>query len=108
MQIIVETDSRISGSAPFKKEVKAAVTAGLERYQTKLTRVIVHFSDQDGPRENKETDDKRCTIEARLKKNNPLVVSADADNIDAALLKAIDKIRRSIKKTAGKSWYRFR
>jgi ribosome-associated translation inhibitor RaiA len=108
MQIIVETDSRISGSAPFKKEVQAVIQASLERYENKITRVIVHFADQDGPREVSETDDKRCTIEARIKKSKPLVVSADANNVDAALLQAADKMRRSIKKTAGKTWYRFR
>ena len=100
MQIQVNTDSNIEGSARMSAYFTETLQDALGRFEDHITRVQVHLSDENGKKEG--SDDKRCLLEARLKGLKPVVVSHDAENIDFALSGAIDKLVKSLESTIGR------
>lgn len=100
MQIQVNTDKNIEGSARMSAYFTETLQDALSRFEDHITRVQVHLSDENGEKEG--NDDKRCLLEARLKGLKPVVVSHDAESIDFALSGAIDKLIKSLESTIGR------
>jgi ribosome-associated translation inhibitor RaiA len=100
MQIHVNTDNNIEGSARMSAYFTDTLQGALGRFEDQITRVQVHLSDENGEKEG--SDDKRCLLEARLKGLKPVVVSHYAENIDIAVSGAIDKLIKSLESTLGK------
>jgi ribosomal subunit interface protein len=100
MQIQINTDNNIAGSARMKTYFTETLEDSLSRFNEQITRVEVHLSDENAEKEG--GDDKRCLLEARLKGLKPVVVSHNAENIDLALSGAIDKLVKSLESTIGK------
>lgn len=100
MQIQVNTDNNIEGSARMSAFFTDALEGALDRFSDQITRVEVHLSDENAHKEG--TDDKRCLLEARLKGLKPIVVSHNAENLDFAVSGAIDKLVKSLESTIGK------
>ena len=100
MQIQINTDNNIVGSARMKTYFTETLEDSLSRFTEQITRVEVHLSDENAEKEG--GDDKRCLLEARLKGLKPVVVSHNAENIDLALSGAIDKLVKSLESTIGK------
>ena len=61
MQIQVNTDSHIKGSAKLTHEVETVVERVLRRFGDRITRVHVHLSDQNSG-DKCSDDDKRCVM----------------------------------------------
>src|SRR5690349_6039566 len=78
MQIHVNTDRNIEGSARMTAYFTDTLHGALDRFQDQITRVDVHLSDENAEKEG--SDDKRCLLEARLKGLKPVVVSHYAEN----------------------------
>ena len=100
MQIQINTDNNIAGSARMATYFTETLEAELSRFSEQLTSVQVHLSDENA--EKKGGDDKRCLLEARLKGLKPVVVTHHAENIDLAFSGAIDKLTKSLESTIGK------
>ena len=100
MQIQVNTDNNIEGSARMSAYFTETLEEALSRFQDRITSVQVHLSDENGEKEG--SDDKRCLLEARLKGLKPVVVSNYAENIDIAVSGAIDKLVKSLESTLGR------
>ena len=100
MQIQVNTDSNIKGSARMSAYFNETLHDALDRFQDQITSVQVHLSDENAGKEG--SDDKRCLLEARLKGLKPVVVTNYAENIDIAVSGAIDKLIKSLDSTIGK------
>ena len=100
MQIHVNTDNNIEGSARMSTYFSETLQEALSRYGDQITRVEVHLSDENAHKEG--AHDKRCLLEARLKGLKPVVVSHNAENIDFAVNGAIDKLIKSLESTIGK------
>ena len=66
MTILINTDKNISGNERFESYVHSTINEDLSRIGDNITRIEVHFSDENGNKEG--VGDKRCTLEARLKK----------------------------------------
>ena len=100
MQIQVNTNKNIEGSARMSAYFTETLEDALSRFEDHITRVQVHLSDENGEKEG--SDDKRCLLEARLKGLKPVVVSHYAENLDFALSGAIDKLVKSLETTIDK------
>jgi ribosome-associated translation inhibitor RaiA len=101
MQIQINTDSNIEGSAELAQQVKAVVINSLDRFSEQITRVEVHLSDQNSDK-NFGNEDKRCLLEARLAGLQPISVSDSAATLERAVDGAVEKLTRSLDSTLGR------
>lgn len=90
MLVEVNTDKNIKSSERLIEYCKSTIEAELSRFDEYITRVEVHFKDDNADKGG--DDDKRCMIETKLKGKSPVAVTNTASNIDDALSGAIDKI----------------
>ncbi|WP_439546141.1 HPF/RaiA family ribosome-associated protein [Sandarakinorhabdus sp.] len=102
MQIQINSDNIIKLGDAGSDDVSATVSARLERFADRLTRVEVHFSDING-RENNVGDDKRCMIEARPAGRDPVAVTHEAASLDAALGGALPKLITALERDFGRT-----
>lgn len=64
MDIQINTSNAVDGTGGFADAMEAATRSRLSRFEGRLTRVELHFSDETAARDT--VNDKRCAIEARL------------------------------------------
>ena len=100
MTIQVSTDHNIEGSERLNAHVKDVVTASLGRHTEHITRVDVHFSDENGNKAG--TDDKKCVLEAHMECQQPVVATSHAGTTEQALELAIEKVKHSLETIIGK------
>ena len=94
MKIQFNTDKTISGEERHQDFFISQIEEELARYESHITRIEVHLSDENGKKEGK--DNIRCLLEARLEGRKPIAVSAQADTIDLAIASATDKLKASL------------
>jgi ribosome-associated translation inhibitor RaiA len=100
MKIQFNTDKNVNGSEAFTAPYIAQIEAELSRFSDHITRIEVHLSDEDGPKEGFST--KRCLLEARLEGRQPIAVSNQADSHEEAVGGALDKLIASLDTIMGK------
>jgi ribosomal subunit interface protein len=100
MIIEVNTDRHIESSERLIDYCKSTLEAEFDRFSEHITRIDVHFSDENGAKGG--DDDKRCLIEAKLKGLKPVTASNHASNLDDALSGAIDKMASVLDSTLSK------
>ncbi|MBX2899135.1 MAG: HPF/RaiA family ribosome-associated protein [Cyclobacteriaceae bacterium] len=100
MKIEVNTDRHIESSQRLIDYCKTTLEAEFDRFEEYITRMDVHFSDENGAKGG--DDDKRCLIEAKLKGLHPVTASNHASNLDDALSGAIDKMASILDSTLSK------
>jgi len=100
MNIQVNTDHNIKGSAGLDTFIKTSLTKNFERFSMAITRIEVHLSDENGSK--KGIKDKRCLLEARISHHQPIAVSHYADTIYQAIEMASEKLSRVLDNMAGK------
>jgi hypothetical protein len=59
----------------------------------------VHLSEENGSKGGQ--NDKRCMLEARLEKKNPIAVTSQADTIEKSVSDALDKMKSALETTFG-------
>lgn len=96
MTILLNTDKNISGNERFEKYVHSTINEDMSRFGDHITRIEVHFSDENGAKEG--ASDKRCKLEARLKNKQPIAVSSNANTLEKALNNTLGKLKVSIGK----------
>lgn len=94
MQIQVNTDHNIEGHESLTVHVNAVVKSVLAHVSSHVTRVEVHLSDENG--QKIKPDDKRCVMEARLEKRQPLAVTCHAPSLHQAIDGAAHKLLRAV------------
>ncbi len=94
MKIQFNTDKTIDGNQKNIAYFTAMIANNLIKYESHITRIEVHLSDENGNKEGK--DDKRCLLEARLEGRKPMAVSHQANTIELAISGAIDKLKASL------------
>lgn len=101
MNIQVNTDHNIKGSAELNAYVSNSLSDSFARFKNAITRIEVHLSDENG---NKSATgkDKRCLLEARISNHQPIVVSHHADTIHQAIDRASEKLLRALDTMVGK------
>jgi hypothetical protein len=97
MQILVNSDNHIKGGESAIERVQAIVQAGVERFQTRITRIEVHLSDTNGPKHGARQ--KRAVIEARVGGLRPIAVAHEAETFLESIEGATDKLIRALEHT---------
>lgn len=100
MFIEVNTDHNIRGTESLSLQVRGIVEDSLDNFSTRLTRVIVHLSDENGDKSG--PDDKKCLLECRLENFAPIVVSHRGENVIQCLDVACDKMHKALTNAIGK------
>ena len=90
MQILLNTDSNITGREELASYVSATIEGRLARFSDYLTRIEVHLADESAGRITGA--DQRCMLEARPAGHEPIAVTAHAATIDEALSAAITRL----------------
>jgi hypothetical protein len=101
MQIQVNTDSHITGSAKLTREVEDIVHHALDRFSDRITRVEVYLSDENSAEKSGDSD-KRCLIEARLGGLQPITVGHQGSSLDQAASGAANKLEKTLERTLGR------
>ncbi|MFO7657529.1 MAG: HPF/RaiA family ribosome-associated protein [Bacteroidales bacterium] len=100
MQIQFNSDKNVTGNEDLIASSTSLISQELSRYSQQITRVEVHFSDEDGKKDG--DNDKRCLVEARLAGMQPIAVTNHANTHEQALFGAIDKLKTSLEKIIGR------
>ena len=100
MQIQFNTDKNVTGSEELIASATSIISQELSRFSQQITRVEVHFSDEDGNKDG--FIDKRCVVEARLAGMKPIAVTNQANTHERALFGAVDKLKTSLEKITGR------
>lgn len=90
MIIQVNSDKNIALSENFIADITKNLNDSLSRFEEFITRLEVFLADENSDKQG--SNDKRCTIEVRIKGVNPEAVTATSDNIDVAFKQATDKV----------------
>lgn len=94
MTIQLNTDKSLTIHPEYEAQMSEKLEKELSRFAEHITRLEVHFSDENGSKEGQ--DDKKCLIECRVEGKPPLVVTANGGNYDQALAGAINKLKSSL------------
>lgn len=100
MHIEVSTDNSVEGSEAFSDHIRGLVQHELAHFEDHITRVEVHFSDPATGKTGQE--EKHCTIEARLKGQQPTVGKDTAVTLELATKGAAAKLKNALESTLGK------
>lgn len=100
MIIQLNADRSLSISEEYADKLKGVLTKELDRFADLLTRVELHFADENATRKTK--DDKKCTLEAKLKNKQPVAVSDYGDTYDNAVTGAVHKLKAALDTIVGK------
>jgi ribosome-associated translation inhibitor RaiA len=97
MQIQINTDNHIESNERLVAFFSNEVATELERFDKFVTRVEVHFGDENS--EKFGINDKRCLIEVRIAKKDPIAVTDHAETIEKAFNNAVTKVKRVLNAT---------
>ena len=100
MKIQFNTDKTINGSENNQDYFTSLIAEELENFQSHITRIEVHLSDENGKKEG--LNDMRCLMEARMEGRQPMAVSCQADTVELAVSGALDKLKASLKTILGR------
>jgi hypothetical protein len=98
MKIQFNTDKTIDGHERLETFFTGELEKDLARFEDKITRIEVHLGDENSG-DKGGTNDKRCMIEARPAKLQPVAVTAYADTIEKAFFQAAEKIKKTLTTT---------
>ncbi len=104
MQIQINTDHNVDGHEALATHVRGVVEDSLERFSEHITRVEVHLTDDVGQASDHKSgqNDKRCVMEARLERHQPIAVTQHADTLHQAVDGAAEKLTRLVEHTIGR------
>ncbi|AXB56200.1 HPF/RaiA family ribosome-associated protein [Flavobacterium fluviale] len=97
MKVQINTDKNIEGHARLEAYYSGELEKGLARFEDKITRIEVHFGDENG--EKFSLQDKKCVIEVRPVKLQPITVTEHADTLEKAFSGALAKVKKSLTTT---------
>jgi len=100
MIIQVNTDKNIPGSKELNEKFSGIISAELDRFSNYITRIELYLSDEDGIKDG--LNDKRCLLEARLKKRQPIAVKNYGSSHELAVQGAVDKLKNSLDSIIGR------
>jgi ribosome-associated translation inhibitor RaiA len=100
MQVLVNSDHHITGSESVTERVESIVSASVERFADRITRVEVFLSDGNGPKHGAR--DKRCVMEARAAGVAPVAVTNEAPDLLEAIEGAASKLKRALEHKFGR------
>lgn len=100
MEILINTDNNIEGTAEMIAYFKTSIQENFERFRDHLTRIEVKISDENGEKHSEK--DKKCVMEARIKGMQPTVVISHANTIEKSIKEASEKLKSSLDTILGR------
>ena len=100
MLVQIHTDKNIEGGSRFSEYFSAEIKEKLARFNEIVTRIEVHVTDQNGSKTS--PNDKKCVIEARIEKKQPIAVTAHGDTAEKTFSQALEKVQRVLETTVEK------
>jgi ribosome-associated translation inhibitor RaiA len=101
MMIQFNTDKTISGEQRNDDFFTKQIAKELDRFQSHITRIEVHLSDENGKKEG--VNDINCLLEARMEGKKPIVASDQASSIAMAVSGATAKLKAALDTIVGRS-----
>jgi ribosome-associated translation inhibitor RaiA len=95
MQVLLNTDPNIDGRQQMSDHLEAVVKDALGRFGEQITRVEAHLADTNSQAKT-HADEIQCTLEARLRGRDPLVVTDRSGTAHQAINGAVGKLKRAI------------
>lgn len=99
MQIRVTVRGLRDASA-FRELAESRTATALRRFERRVVRADVRLEDVTGPR--KETVDKRCAIDVRLRPRGRVMIEELGDDVEAVLSVALDRLKLSVAREVGR------
>ena len=100
MHIQINTDHNLDGQESFAEPIRASLAHALRHVATKITRLEVHLSDENGAKTGQR--DQRCMLEARLQGRQPVACTAHAATVTQAVQAAADKLLNLLETELGR------
>lgn len=100
MIVQINSDNILTVSKEKAENYTSKITEDLKRFSSQLTRIEVHFTDENGIKTG--INDIRCVMEARLEGMQPIAVTSKAGSREEALAGAINKLKASLETITGK------
>ncbi len=100
MIIQLNTDRNISGTEELESFVSARINSSLKHFTSHISRMEVHFSDQNADKGGPE--DILCKLEARVEHMQPLLVKSSDESKEKALAEALEKMKATLNSKLGK------
>jgi ribosome-associated translation inhibitor RaiA len=100
MQVQLNSDKNIVGSPGLQEHVQALLEQELKHLAKEITRVEVHLNDANSSKSG--SDDKRCMLEARVARMQPISVEHRAATVDLAINGAAEQLSRAVKNSLEK------
>ena len=100
MEILINTDNNIEGTAEMIAYFKTSIAENFDRFSNHLTRIEVKISDQNG--DKSVGNDKKCVMEARLKGMQPTVVTSHSPTVEKSIKEASDKLKTALDTVMGR------
>lgn len=100
MHIEISTDNGITGNEDITAQITGLVQRELAYLAEHITRIEVHLSDVNAGKTG--PDDIKCSLEVRLKGQQPMVVSDTATTLEQATRGAAGKMKSALESTLGK------
>jgi len=100
MKIQFNTDKAINGDEKHQDYFTSIIAEALKRYESHLTRIEVHLSDENGDKEGLHT--MLCLLEARMEGRQPIAVTCQADTVELSVSGAIEKLKNSLDTIIGR------
>jgi ribosome-associated translation inhibitor RaiA len=97
MTIQINTDNNVEGHERLKSYISDELRKTLSRFEDSITRLEVHLGDENSGKVG--FNDKRCLIEARPEKMQPVAVTFHSDSVEKAFHGALDKIKKVLETT---------
>ena len=102
MQIQINTDKNVEGNERLVKFYTTELKNELSRFDDKITRIEVHFGDENSDKFGLK--DKRCLIEVRLAKKQPLAVTDFNETIEKSFYGALEKVKKVLDTSLEKNY----
>jgi ribosome-associated translation inhibitor RaiA len=95
MQVLLNTDPHTDGRHEMAVYLEATVKDALSHFGERITRVEAHLADATS-HAKPHPDEIHCTLEARLRGLEPVVVKDHAGNAHQAIQGALAKLKRAV------------
>ena len=101
MTIQFNSAHNVKATEKLQAPIIALLSEKLNRFNQHITRLDVHFSDENGNKEG--LSDKRCLLEAHMEGASPIVAKNHANTYEQAAEGAVEKLKASLSSTHDKA-----
>ncbi len=101
MLIQINTDKFVTVDARLVQRFETDMDSTLARFRHQITRTEIHLSDENA--EKSGGADKRCMLEVRPARQQPLAVTHHAPSVDEAFSGALEKLEALLESVFGRS-----